>query len=702
MDKNKGHIISFQNILTALLIWVSICFFYQANATTYLVNTKANLQTKMSAAMPGDTVVVANGTYDWGAINITNNNGSITSEWIVLKSQTFKGVIFTNTTYLEFKGTHIKIDGFYFINGSIGYSPVVQFRNSSGAFSDYSRLTNTIIQDYSSDTATGNNWVSLYGTHNRVDHCTFIHKYNSNPVIVIWYDNNTFPQKSTSTYHLIDSNYFRDMAYQGSNGGEYIRLGTGANCNSDGYNTVEYNLFENGIQQEPEIVSNKSNFNTYRYNTFRNTNGGLTLRRGRYCNVYGNIFIRDSSFNGSRQYGIRIFEKGHNIFNNYFEGINCNQGSFHTGIGPIVINNGESAISDTILLAAESNHFPADSCLIAFNTVVNCYGGAGINIGLNLSNGYPFPAQNIFIANNIIKMLQGTAVYSESTNAALTYIAQGNLYNAASGLYPAGSLAPDSGFTSKTMNFTNRINGLLVPPSLVQDAAINTSNYVALMQSKDIRLTNRSAIFDVGCYELNSTGTIVNTPLDSNVVGAGKPVVTLPVELINFNAELINKSTVLSWKTGNEINVNNYTIQASIDAFHFKEIGTIIASNKKQYYFTDANPANGLNYYQLKIKDDNGSYKLSEVNSVSLLNNEERFTLFPNPAQQFFTVSFKQNSYTNIEIVIADITGRIIKTTKVFSPVTNINLQNVEKGIYIIQVKENNQIIYTQKQIVIK
>ena len=689
-------------VKSIILVLICLLSINKANATTYLVNTKANLQTKMSVAMPGDTVVVANGTYDWGAINITNNNGSSTSAWIVLKSQTFKGVIFTNTTYLEFKGTHIKIDGFYFINGSIGYSPVVQFRNSSGAFSDYCRLTNTIIQDYSSDTATGNNWVSLYGTHNRVDHCTFIHKYNTNPVIVIWYDNNTFPQKSTSTYHLIDSNYFRDMAYQGSNGGEYIRLGTGANCNTDGYNTVEYNLFENGIQQEPEIISNKSNFNTYRYNTFRNTNGGLTLRRGRYCNVYGNIFIRDSAFDGSRQYGIRIFEKGHNVFNNYFEGINCNQGSFHTGIGPIVINNGESAISDTILPAAVSNHFPADSCLIAFNTVVNCYGGAGINIGLNLSNGYPFPAKNIIIANNIIKMLQGTAVYSEPTNTALTYIAQGNLYNAASGLYPAGSLVPDSGFTSKTMNFTNRINGLLVPPSLVQDAAINTSNYITLMQSKDIRLANRSAIYDVGCYELNSTGAVVNSTLDSNVVGAGKPVVVMPVELINFNAELINKSTVLSWETANEINVNNYTVQASIDAIHFKDIGTVIASNKKQYYFTDFNPANGFNYYRLKIVEDNGSYKLSEIKAVSLLNNEAKVTLFPNPVQQFLTVSLKQNNYSNTEIVLVDITGRIIKTTKAFSPVTTINLQNIEKGIYIIQIKDNGQILSNQKIIVTK
>lgn len=689
-----------KSIIMGLICVINI---NNTNATTYLVNTKATLQTKMNAAMPGDTVVVANGTYDWGAINITNNNGSSTSAWIVLKSQTFKGVIFTNTTYLEFKGTHILIDGFYFINGIIGYSPVVQFRNASGTVSDYCRITNIIIQDYSSDTATGNNWVSLYGTHNRVDHCTFIHKYNSNPVIVIWYDNNTFPQKSTSTYHLIDSNYFRDMAYQGSNGGEYIRLGTGANCNTDGYNIAEYNLFENGIQQEPEIVSNKSNFNTYRYNTFRNTNGGLTLRRGRYCNVYGNIFIRDSSFNGSRQYGIRIFEKGHNVFNNYFEGINCNQGSYHTGIGPIVINNGESAISDTILPAAVSNHFPADSCLIAFNTVVNCYGGAGINIGLNLSNSYPFPAQNIIITNNIIKMLQGTAVYSESTDTALTYVAQGNFYSAPSGLYPAGSLVPDSGFTSQTMNFTNRINGLLVPPTLVQDAAVNTSNYVALMQSKDILLANRSAIYDVGCYELNSTGgSVINSPLDSNVVGAGKPVVVMPVELIYFNAQLNNKLPLLSWETGNEINVNNYTIQASIDAIHFKEIGTDIASNKKYYYFTDINPANGFNYYRLKIVDNNGSYKLSEVKAVSLLNNEEKVALFPNPAQQFLTVSFNQRVGVNTEIVLADITGRIITTTKAFSPVTTINLQNTEKGIYIVQVKENGHIISTQKIIVTK
>ena len=140
----------------------------------------------------------------------------------------------------------------------------------------------------------------------------------------------------------------------------------------------------------------------------------------------------------------------------------------------------------------------------------------------------------------------------------------------------------------------------------------------------------------------------------------------------------------------------------SIDAIRFKEIGTVTASNKKQYYFTDVNPANGLNYYRLKIIDENGSYKLSEIKAVSLLNNDEKVTLFPNPAQQFFTVSFKQNSYINTEIVLADITGRIIQKTNILSPLTTINLQNTEKGIYIVQVKENGIILNSQKLIVIK
>ena len=85
-----------------------------AKATKTMVSTLSSLTTTYTNAQPGDTIVVANGTYDWGEINLLNNNSTSTSSWIVVKAQSIAGVIFTGSTYIKFSGTRIRIDGFKF------------------------------------------------------------------------------------------------------------------------------------------------------------------------------------------------------------------------------------------------------------------------------------------------------------------------------------------------------------------------------------------------------------------------------------------------------------------------------------------------------------------------------------------------------------------------------------------------------------
>ena len=102
---------------------------------------------------------------------------------------------------------------------------------------------------------------------------------------------------------------------------------------------------------------------------------------GKYCTVYSNFFINnDVTKTGS--YGIRIIDKGHKVFNNYCEGLLGSAGSLTAMRCPIIIYNGTYPASDslnpTILTGA---YLPADDALVAFNTVVNCNGGPGINIG---------------------------------------------------------------------------------------------------------------------------------------------------------------------------------------------------------------------------------------------------------------------------------------------------------------------------------
>ena len=679
-----------------LLIMVLISSAAITNATNYTVNTKALLQTRMGAALPGDTVIVTNGTYNaWGTINFTNTNGTATSAWIVLKAQTFNGVMFTGTTNFSFAGKHILITGFKFTNGNGAKTDVFQFRNSASVAASYCRITNITFDNFNSD-STGaylnngsdidNKWVSIYGTNNRVDHCTFINKFNAGATVTVWYDNNTYPQKSTPTYHLIDSNYFKGRGYMGSNGGETIRVGVSQCSRTNGYNIVEYNLFENCKQDEPEIISNKSNFNTYRYNTFKNCQGGLTLRQGRYCSVYGNFFIVDKS-NLSQSYGIRVIDKGHKVFNNYIEGISGNKGSFSSLRCPIILYDGLSANYDTTNPSLAAGYFPTDSVIVAFNTVVNCSGGGGIVLGFTDGGNNKFHPKGIIVANNLIKMTTGQAAYIDPADTGLTYSAEGNFYSAPNGL----GLTSAIGFTAKTLTFGARVNGNLTPPSLVQDAATNTTSYTSLLKSLDVNGQTRSAIYDVGAKELNATGNVIAIPVDSTLVGAGTPLTNLPVTLISFTATGNNNSVDLKWKVENEINLLQYNIEYSTDGISFSTIGTVKAADLRTYHYSYNNLSSVQGYYRLKMIDIDGAISYSKIVEINITE-QQRIKIYPNPAKDNINIYVGENVKTS-HINIIDATGRVIKDLKTSNHQTTVKSSQFANGLYIVQLIENDMVI---------
>lgn len=118
-------------------------------ALTTKVNTLTALKTAFTAALPGDSIILLNGTYNWGGIVLTNNNNTSTGAWIVLKAESLSGVIFTGNTYLQFSGTRILVDGFEFASGNSGTNAVMAFRSSSSVLANYSRISNITFDNYS-------------------------------------------------------------------------------------------------------------------------------------------------------------------------------------------------------------------------------------------------------------------------------------------------------------------------------------------------------------------------------------------------------------------------------------------------------------------------------------------------------------------------------------------------------------------------
>jgi hypothetical protein len=88
----------------------------------------------------------------------------------------------------------------------------------------------------------------------------------------------------------------------------------------------------------------------------------------------------------------------------------------------------------------------------------------------------------------------------------------------------------------------------------------------------------------------------------------------LPVELISFDAELIEDEVRLFWKTASEINNDYFTIEKSKDAINYELLANIGGAGNSnvpvQYATIDDNPFYGISYYRLTQTDFNGTKEI--------------------------------------------------------------------------------------------
>lgn len=472
-------------------------------ASTYKVHSAAEILAAMNVAVPGDTLVMANGTWTDQTI-IFDGNGTENNNIVLIAEEPGK-VILTGKSKLRIAGSYLTVSGLYFLNGySTNDSAVIEFRNGSGKLAQHCRLTNTSIENYNpSDKSVDYKWISLYGTNNRVDHCHMKGKKHNGTTLVVWLD-------AVPDYHLIDSNYFDNRPELGVNGGETIRIGTSQWWNYDSYTTVEYNLFKQ-CNGEAEIISNKSGHNTFRYNTFYESEGSLTLRHGDWAEVHGNFFIGNNKSNTG---GIRIIGENHKVYNNYME--NLRGTGYRAAL--TMMNGVENYEQDSTRYGQVVN------AIVVNNTIINSL--ENFNIGSGSDDELVLPPKDCTIANNLVKCTTRIIEYEDTPS---DFFYEGNIFYGG----PLGIEQPD---------------GIqIIDPQLRYDAdslwrlsesspAINASAGLYDFVLTDFDGQIRSDGNDVGADEFSSDSIKIR-PLKSRDVGPDwYPPPPTPVKVFSVEA----------------------------------------------------------------------------------------------------------------------------------------------------------------------
>ena len=198
----------------------------------------------------------------------------------------------------------------------------------------------------------------------------------------------------------------------------------------------------------------------------------------------------------------------------------------------------------------------------------------------------------------------------------------------------------------------------------------------------------------------------------------------LAIHLLNFAATKSSDGSEVVWKTENEQNYTNFTVERSSDGgVTFNVLGGFASSALGSYSFLDKNPPVAADEYRLKIEDLNGNISYSNVVTLIYGNGSNNTTasnisVYPNPAGSVLNLSINQNSGISMptnnlsalqtlsstpglvstqttagtqsyEIKIINITGSVIKTATSSSPTWQDNVGNLSPGTYVIQVVNN-------------
>jgi hypothetical protein len=187
-------------------------------------------------------------------------------------------------------------------------------------------------------------------------------------------------------------------------------------------------------------------------------------------------------------------------------------------------------------------------------------------------------------------------------------------------------------------------------------------------------------------------GQIKNT-VNSGVRPAGA---ALPIKMGDFTGRFADGYTALSWYTFSEVNSSHFEIERSNDAVNFEKIGRMEAqhnsTNRSNYSYIDLLTKKGINYYRLKLADNDGRFEYSKVIA---LNTESKgislLMIYPNPFGNKVQVNIESDENEKILLKVVNSAGAIVRhqTEKVRIGGNTIELKNVANlpgGTYYLQV----------------
>ena len=438
-----------------IVLLVSACFIALSCSQQSSKNTVSNVEEFNDAvanAESGSVITLANGIWQDAELIF---EGTGTEENPITLTVEEKGkVTLEGLSNLQLAGEYLHVEGLVFKNGYTPTNAVISFRKNREEMASNSRLTECVIDNFNnSERQVQDYWVTIYGKNNRIDHNHIEGKKNLGVTMIVGLDT----EESRANNHRIDHNYFGPRPTYGNNGGETLRIGTSHHALENSNTLVESNYFDR-TNGEHEIISNKACQNTFKYNTFFECTGTLTMRHGNETLVDGNVFIGNGKPSTG---GVRVINETQMVINNYHIGL--------TGYrfrGAFVMMNG-------VPNSPPNRYVPVINSKVNNNTFINC---DNIQLCAGSDSERSQAPRTSEISNNIFYHESKTNLFTVYDDiSGVTF--ENNIQNE--------SLKVDfpSGFENAEIKLVKNAQGYLIPESDAIKAKVVISDEVATKEN---------------------------------------------------------------------------------------------------------------------------------------------------------------------------------------------------------------------------
>ena len=153
------------------------------------------------------------------------------------------------------------------------------------------------------------------------------------------------------------------------------------------------------------------------------------------------------------------------------------------------------------------------------------------------------------------------------------------------------------------------------------------------------------------------------------------------------------------WQTTNPYNLKHFEVERSYDGIQFSNAGIVNALQNpaaiQDYSFNDPIRAKAVNFYRLKMVDNDNRFKYSGI--IKLNNNQpEKFVeLLQNPVTNNITLIIDNQQGDKVSAVLYNSSGQQMQTWQLGSRQGTISLPvdrlGLSSGIYIFKVMVGNR-----------